>query len=122
MPSGIETTDFSANIYTDWAVPVTLTTVTTAIDSITGDETITTASTASINAVFLRKEQRWMIDKEGLLQEGDAYIMILPSQALNKNDTITANSETFRVQDIITRYNGAPSNEAMFKYANMFLV
>jgi hypothetical protein len=122
MPVGIETEDFSDNIYTDWATSMTLTTTTTAIDNITGDETLTSSTTATISAVFLRKEQRWNFDKEGLLQEGDAYIMTLPSQTLNKDDVITANNANYRVQDIITRYNGLPNNEVLFKYANLFLI
>lgn len=122
MPIGVETTDFTSTVMGDWGISVVRTPITKTTDPITGDETLTAGSTAAITAVFLRKEDKYFFDKEGLIENSDAYIMVQSSQSLNKDDVITANGANYRVEDVMLRYNGAPNNEVMFKYGVLFQI
>jgi len=122
MAQGVQASDFSDIIFEDWKRQVTRTPVTKITDPITGDETLSDGSTEDIYVIFLKRKTKWMFDKEGLIEGGDAYVMTLPNQTINKDDKITINSETYRVQDVIVRNTGPPDNDDMYKYCNLFLV
>jgi len=82
-------------------IPVTKTT-----DNIRGDETLTDGTSTTISGSFFRKEDAWSQNKEGLFQGADAIVMVLPAVTLSKNAKITYDSETYRIEKIITRRLG----------------
>lgn len=87
--------------------PVSRTAVTKTESNISGDETLTDGTiTADIDAAFFRKQDDWIMDKPGLIQNADAIILVKTSQALNKNDKIGFDGENFRVDKVIPRYVG----------------
>ena len=87
---------------------VSRTAVTKTTSNISGDETLTDGSTtADIAAAFYRKEDEWLTDKQGFIQNADAIIIIKTSQALNKNDKIGFDGENYRVNKIVDRYIGS---------------
>lgn len=122
MPQGVAQADFDVSIFPDWKVTVSRTPVTKTLDPISGDETLSDGTPANIDVIFLRRSQKWMFDKEGLIEGGDAYILAKSTTSLNKEDKITYNGDTYRVQDLIIRYTGPPDNDVIYKYANLFLI
>jgi hypothetical protein len=101
---------------------VTHTPVTKTLHPVSGDETLTAGSPVSILAVFVRRERRWYFDKVGLIEGGDAYLIVNPTVAtVAKEDLITVNSQVYRVRDVITRYAGVDNAEAVYTYCNLFL-
>ncbi len=88
----------------NFAKTVTRTPVTKTTSNTSGDETLTDGSTENISVAFFRKEDDWVMDKEGLIQDADAIMLVKTSQTLNKDDKITYDSEDFRVQKVVDRY------------------
>ena len=87
--------------------PVSRTPVTKTESNISGDETLTDGSTtADIDAAFFRKEDSWISNKPGLIQNADAIIIVKTSQALKKNDKIGFDGENYRVDKVVDRYVG----------------
>lgn len=101
---------------------VSRTPVTKTTDPITGAETLTTGSAADILAIFVRRNKRWTFDKEGLIEGGDAYMIVKDTVTLNKDDIITFDSKQYRVQDIIKRYTDNNQSTEVYKYANLFVI
>ena len=82
---------------------VTLNRATKSTGNLTGARTITYGSDETIKAVFLRKNVIYKYFKEGLVEEGDAYLMAKTTDNISKNDKITANSVVYRVTNVIER-------------------
>ncbi len=82
-------------------IPVTKTT-----DNFSGDETLTDGSAVDIQGAFYRKEDMWMIDKEGLLEGSDAILLVKDDVTINKDDKLVYDNKTYRVQDVIKRRLG----------------
>ena len=102
MVGGIESGDFINIPLNDIGVTVSRTPV-TKTTGFSGDETLTDGSPENITAVFLRRTDTWKMSAEGLRQDADGYIMVAPTQTLNRDDKITYDSETYRVGDVIKR-------------------
>ena len=59
------------------------------------------------NGAFFRKEDDWVQDKPGLIQNADAVLMVKPGVSVNKDDKLTYDSEDYRVDKVVTRrYDG----------------
>ena len=80
--------------------------VTKAENNIEGDETLTDGTPSSITGAFFRKEDEWLNDKSGLIQDADAILLTLPSVTINKDDKISYDSENYRVEKTIERRLG----------------
>ena len=94
-------------------------TVTKTTDNLYGDETLTDGATTTISGTFFRKEDVYVQDKPGLLQNADAILMVKTSVTLNKNDKITYEGETYRIDKVVTRRLGTT---AIHKTAQLFRV
>lgn len=75
---------------------------TRTIDNITGEESLSAdeSSASVILAVFLRLEKKWMFDKVGLIEGGDAYLVSRPSAGVVKDDFIYANGTDLAITNI----------------------
>ena len=81
--------------------------VTKTNSNISGQENLDSATAVNITGAFFRKEDAWSQDKEGLFQGADAILMVKTSVTINKNDLITYEDESYRInQDPITRRLG----------------
>lgn len=118
MPSGVSTNDFTF-ILNDWGVSVTHTPRTTALDPITGDETFTNGTPATITAICLPVNKKWMFDKDGEIEGGHAYVMVPNTVTLSKNDLITYDGKVYQVNDVIVRK--LPDGTTMYSYGNLFV-
>lgn len=76
-------------------------------DPITGDRTDSLGSGTSVNGIFLRREQMIKAIEVGKIEDGDAYALVPVGTTISEGDRVTANSENFLVEDVITRYWGA---------------
>lgn len=99
---GITNDDFS-QILTDMGRVVSYKVVTRTKDAITGEETTTYASAADKTVVFFLNDKRWIWDKEGLLDVGDAYIIAATSEGVKRYDQFTIDSQTFYVENVVRR-------------------
>lgn len=101
---------------------VTHTPVTKTIHNTSGAETLSEGTPVNIAAVFLRRQARWMFDKDGLIEGGDAYVLVNTSTAtITKDDLITVNSREYRVNDTIIRYTDDSNSTSVYQYCNLFL-
>jgi hypothetical protein len=84
-----------------------------------GDETSTFASASDVDVIFFKEDCRYIFDKEGLLQVGDAYIIAPTTQGIKRYDQFSIAGETYYIQNIIRRY---VLGTLMSDYATCFLV
>lgn len=105
MTINFDTAAFQKMI-TNLGKSVTRTPITKTTSNLYGEETLTDGTSETVTAAFFRKEDSWAQDNSGLIQEADAVVLVLPTQTLNKNDKIAYDSETYRVDKVITRRLG----------------
>jgi hypothetical protein len=118
MGTGISTDDFT-QILSDFTRTVSYKVVTITNDQITGDETTTFASASDTSVVFFKTDSRFMFDKEGLMEVGDAYIMVPLSKGIKRYDQFTIDGDTYYIDNVINRY---VLGVEMFDYGVCFLV
>ena len=71
--------------------------VTKTTSNITGDETLTDGTPGNILGAFFRKEDEFVQDKIGLIQNADAVLLVKNAVTINKDDKLTYDSENYRV-------------------------
>lgn len=116
--TGVATDDFS-QIYSDFKRTVSYKIVTKTTDPMTGSETSSFGSANNVDVIFFLNENRWMFDKEGLLEMGDAYIMAPTSTGIARYDQFTVDGNTFYIENVIRRH---VTSVAMVDYAVCFQV
>jgi hypothetical protein len=117
-------TGINFNIYPKmiikYGTDVVLTSVTKTTSNIEGDETLTDGSTATIRAFLTRKNRPWFVDKAGLIEGGDAVMLVKPTDTVNRNDKVTWNNNTYRIQNVLARDQGG--GNIAFYSCNLFLL
>jgi len=102
--------NFKADVYEtmidNFAKTLTYTPYTKSTSNVTGDESLTAGTTSTITGAFFRKEDNWVQDKPGLIQEADAVLLVKDGVTINKDDIITYDSEDYRVDKVIERRLG----------------
>jgi hypothetical protein len=73
----------------------------------------------TIDLIFFREDCRYIFDKQGLLQVGDAYVMAPTSVGIKRYDQFTVDGFTYYIENIIRRY---ALGTAIFDYGVAFLV
>lgn len=95
---------------------VVFTPYTKTTDNISGDEVLTAGTPQTIQAAFFQKEQHFEQGKEGLFSLGDGYA-IFPatiSPTPKKNDQITMNGETYRIENTLQRYSDSTNSTLIY--------
>lgn len=110
---GIEIADFVNNPLSDFGVTVSWENVTKTTGNITGDETLSYAAAADKTAVFLKRAIDYEQSPEGLLEQGDAYLMAQIADGMAKDDKITYGGETYIIRKVIRR---SPGGVNMFDF------
>lgn len=104
-------TTFDTFVYENSKKTVTRIPVTTTYDNISGSDRLTDGTPdATYTGIFFRKEDVLSQDMQGLMEGVDAIILIKTTQTLVRGDKITFDGETYRVDDIVSRYH----NEVKF--------
>lgn len=115
---------FTANDFTNGALAdlgrsFTHYAATIVTDNETGKPVLSFDAGTTRTGVFLRKEQVYKLDNTGLVEQGDAFLMIPTTVTLNKNDEVGIDSGRYRVENSITRYAGSV---AMYKFVRLIFV
>lgn len=101
MSTGVSSADFD-QIAADMGQTLTYYVLTKVTDE-DGNETDTHSSTTK-TLVFFNEENRYLFDKEGLLEVGDAYIMAPTSAGIKRYDQfIGPDGKTYRIENTIRR-------------------
>ncbi len=110
--------DFENGPLADFGVLVTRTPVTVTTDY-HGQKVYTDEATNNISGVFNPYTKEYKLDKGGLTKVYDATLFIGPNTTLTKDDKITYDSMTYRVDKVSPRdFNGTPS----FQMAGLFFI
>lgn len=68
-----------------------------SFDNVTGDEALSYGAGTSKSWIFLKRAQRFLFDKEGVVEVGDAYIMLPPADSVNVRDQVVVDGETYEI-------------------------
>lgn len=116
--TGVVVGDFT-QIIGDYGRTVSYKVVTKTTDAITGTETSTFAAASDQTVIFFLEETRYIWDKEGLLQVGDAYIIAPTTSGIKRYDQFTIDSQTYYIENVTKRH---VLGTAMCDYATCFKV
>lgn len=116
--AGVSINDF-AQILSDYGRTVSYSVVTKTNDPITGSETTTFATASDQTVIFFLEENRYLWDKDGLLEVGDAYIIAPLTLAIKRYDQFTIDGQAFYIENVTKR---AVLKTAMMYYGVCFRV
>lgn len=102
MAQGVSTADFT-QIMNDLKRSVSYQVATKTLDSFNADETDSYASAVAKDVVFFNESLRFIFDKEGVLELGDAYIMAPTSEGIKRYDKFTIGGEGYYLKSVIKR-------------------
>jgi len=114
--------DFSAyaRVFDHYGDSVVRTPVTLSLSNVEGDETVVEGSTGSIKVYIVRKNKPWNFDAAGMIEGGDALMLVRSTDTINRHDKITWNSNTYRVQTVLNR--DQIGGNVAYKACNLFLI
>jgi hypothetical protein len=118
MATGVSTNDFT-QIYNDFSRVLSYKVVTKTTDPTSGSETSSFATAVDKTMIFFKEDCRYLFDKEGLLQVGDAYVMAPTATGIKRYDQFTIDGQTYYIENVIRRY---VAGVAMMDYATCFVV
>ena len=118
MPTGETSADFT-QILNDFSRTLSYKIVTKTTDPLTGAETSSFGTADNVSAIFFKEDNRYLFDKEGLLEVGDAYIICPTTQGIKRYDQFTIDSQTYYIENVTRRY---VLGTAMSDYASCFMV
>jgi len=101
--TGIVADDFS-QILSDMGRVVSYQVVTKTTDGMSGTESSSYGTASDKTVVFFREDTRYIWDKEGLLQVGDAYIIAPTSIGVKRGDEFTIDSIKYFIESVIRRH------------------
>jgi hypothetical protein len=107
LPSGIAKKQFD-KIWNHWKRDITINRLNAQTSNISGDNSNSYGSDENIQAIFLKRNQKYSFLKEGFLEMGDAYIMVRYSDIsseLKLHDKVTVDSEIYEVENSINRFD-----------------
>ena len=103
MTDGVSSDDFGY-ILADMGRTVSYEVVTKTTDAITGQEISTFATAVNKTVVFFLEQEKWMWDKEGLVELGDAYIMATVATGIKRYDKFTIDGNTYYIEAVYKRH------------------
>lgn len=115
---GVAVDDFN-QILSDFGRVVSYKVVTRTQDGMTGSETTSFAAASNVTLIFFLEDNRYVWDKEGLLEVGDAYIIAPTTTGIKRYDQLTVDGETYYIETVVRR---TVLSTAMADYAVLFKV
>jgi len=103
ISDGICADDF-LQILTDMGRVVSYKVVTKTTDPITGSETSTFAAASNKTVIFFREENRYIWDRDGLLEVGDSYVIAPTTLGIKRYDQYTIDGNTFYINNVTRRH------------------
>lgn len=115
---GVVAADFT-QILNDMGRTLSYRVATKTTDGMTGEETTSYATAGNVTAIFYLEENRYIWDKEGLLEVGDAYIIAPTTAGIKRYDRFSIDGNTYYIETTLRR---TVLGTAMADYAVCFLV
>jgi len=112
--------DFTANLLSDSGITAIRTPVTKTL-LFDGSEELTEGDTENITVFYNPSINSHIQERYGLLKNTDAYIMVGPSQTINKEDKITVESTVYRVINVRDR-NNVFGTTSVYKFCELHLI
>ncbi len=91
---GAGTAEFN-EILSDQKVSLTYSTATRTIDPIYGQATSTSYSDETKNWIFFKRSSELALKQWGIVEVGDAYVIMASTDSMSFGDRVTYESETF---------------------------
>ena len=95
------------------------------INNITGEETLTAGTPANIKCYVMKTGQDFNYQEMGFLEQGDMVALTKVADSVAVNNTITVNSEVFRVKekfDVPGVFDSSTTATYIYTACNLFLV
>ena len=115
---GVRVDDFN-QIASDFNRVVSYKVVTKTTDPMTGSEITSYATAVDKSVIFFLEENRFLFDKEGLVEVGDAYILASITTGIKRYDQFTIDGQTYYVNNVVRR---TVLNTPMMDYGVCFKV
>lgn len=112
--------DIVINLINKYGVSVIVTPITKTTSNIEGDETLSEGTNYSEQVYFSKRSVNWKPDSAGLIEGADAIALIKPTSNIKKDDKITHNNYTYRVQSVINRDQAGGG--VMYKTVTLFII
>lgn len=116
---GIGESDFLNGPLNDFGQTLTLTPRTKTISNVTGSPTFTSSTATTIQAFIFKRAKDYDWQKEGLFEGGDFVMYAKQDADISKDDLISYNGETLRIDKILLRTIG---DADMFKTCNLYKI
>lgn len=101
--TGVKAEDFDC-IMGNMKRTVSFQAVTRSQDAMTGEETTVFAAASDVEMIFFLEANRFIWDKEGLVEVGDAYVMAPTSVGIKRYDQITVDSQKYYVENVTRKH------------------
>ena len=109
LPKGINLQKHFSKILNDWGRNVTINRVSNRNETsnISGDLPTSYESDEIVKVIFLKRNQKFIFDKEGIVELGDAYILVKYEgfTPLSIHDKVNVDGEVFEVDTSINRFD-----------------
>jgi hypothetical protein len=94
-------------IFEDKKRTVTLYRATKTESNVSGSEILAYAAAETVELIFLKTEQKFTWQPDGLVETGDALIYDKANNVgVRRNDKIVVDGETFLIKNVISWHNG----------------
>lgn len=90
-------------ILSDLGVTVSYKVVTRTTNGMSGEETTSFAAASNQTVVFCLKQNKYLWEKTGLVQEGDAMIIAPTTLGMKRYDQLTYNGNTYYIENVTRR-------------------
>lgn len=118
MALGTSTSEFN-EILSDQKVSVTYGVVTRIIDPIYGQTTSSTYTTSAKEWIFFKRSSDISLKAYGIVEVGDAYVIMATTDSISFGDQVTYNSETFEYTPDCKEVYRYVGSIALFKYYSL---
>ena len=103
MMTGVTNDDF-AQILSEMGRILSYQVVTITNEPMTGEQTSTYATASNKTIVFFLEESRWLWDKAGLVEVGDAYVMATTATGIKRYDKFSVDGNTYIIDKVFRRH------------------
>lgn len=116
---GITKADFENFAFADLSRSLTWVPRIKGVSNVTGSPTFTNGTSVVIQGIFTKRSTSYDWQKDGFLEQGDAFVQVKESVDLKVEDLIETGDEIFRVAEVILR---DPQGIRFFNSCSLFKI
>ena len=121
MALGAGTSEFN-EVLNDQKVSLTYSVATRSIDPIYGQANSVSYADETKQWIFFKRSSELALKQWGIVEVGDAYVIMTASDSMRFGDRVTLNSETFEYTPDCKEVYRYVGSTALFKYYSLKLV